>query len=74
MNFEELFKPVISDGERAMMLMQMGRAAYTKWADVGGITPDWDALPMSEKERWILTARITVRAMLNLIVHICEEV
>ena len=64
---------VISDGERAMLLLQMGRVAYTTWAEQGGIEPDWDALSIDEKERWIKTVRASVRAMLSLMGQVVAE-
>ena len=66
MTYEFLVQPVISDGDRALILLQMGRVAYTEWAELGGIEPDWDALSMEEKERWIRIVRASVRAMLSL--------
>jgi hypothetical protein len=49
MNFSYLRTPIISEGERALILLQMSRVAYTKWADLGNIEPDWDGLSLEEK-------------------------
>jgi hypothetical protein len=64
--FDYLLAPVISEAERAMILLQMARVGYTEWAKRGSITPDWDALNYDEKERWGHVVREATRAMLNL--------
>ena len=73
MAFSYLLTPVISDGERALILLQMARVAYTKWAELGKIEPDWDALSPEEKERWGQAVRVAVRAMFSLMGNIIEE-
>jgi hypothetical protein len=72
MTYETLFQPVISDNERAMLLMHMARVAYQEWAEYGGIKPDWEALSVDEKERWVRVVRISTRAMLSLWGHVLE--
>jgi hypothetical protein len=69
---EILREPVVSEGERAIIQLQMARVAYQEWAICGGIEPDWDALPMSEKERWVRYVRKAFRAMLSLVGHLIE--
>lgn len=72
MALESLFQPVISQGERALILLHMARVAYQEWAEVGGITPDWDALSVGEKERWVRTVRMSFRAMMSLFGQVME--
>jgi hypothetical protein len=69
---EILREPVISEGERAIVQLQMARVAYEEWAICGGIKPDWDALSMPEKERWIRSVRKAFRAMLSLVGSLIE--
>jgi hypothetical protein len=64
--YEFLLKPIVSDGERAIIVLQMARVAYTRWAELGGIHPDWDALAVAEKRRWGEAVRASIRAMLSL--------
>ena len=66
-------RPVISDGERTFMLLQMSRMAYTRWAELGRIEPDWDALSPEEMERWAQVVRVTVRAMFSLMGDIVKD-
>lgn len=66
MNSEYLLEPVLSDGERALIILQMARVAYQEWANMGGIEPDWDALPAVEKDRWAVAVRGAFRVMLSL--------
>ena len=66
MNSEYLLEPVLSDGERALIILQMARVAYQEWANMGGIEPDWDALPGVEKDRWAVAVRGAFRVMLSL--------
>jgi hypothetical protein len=73
MTFKYLLTPVLSDGERALILLQMARVAYMKWAELGKVDPDWDALSPAEKERWGQAVRVAVRAMFSLIGNIVEE-
>jgi hypothetical protein len=71
--YEFLLKPIVSDGERALILLQMARVAYTRWAELGGIQPDWDALSVAEKRRWGEAVRASFRAMLSLMGQVMEE-
>ena len=71
--YEFLLKPVVSEGERALILLQMARVAYTRWAELGGIEPDWDALSLEEKRRWGEAVRASVRAMLSLMGQVIED-
>ena len=71
--YDFLLKPVVTDGERALILLQMARVAYTKWAEMGGIEPDWDALSTEEKRRWGEAARVSIRAMLSLMGNVLGE-
>jgi len=50
----------------------MARVAYQEWSEIGGIKPDWDALSVQEKERWVRTVRIAVRAMMSLFGQVAE--
>ena len=70
--FDFLTTPVVSDRERAFILLQMARVAYTTWAEMGGIEPDWDGLSIDEKQRWGEVARVSVRAMLSLMGKVVE--
>jgi hypothetical protein len=70
--FDFLLTPIVSDGERALILLQMARVAYTTWGEMGGIEPDWDGLSMEEKQRWGEVARVSIRAMLSLIGNVVE--
>jgi hypothetical protein len=70
--FDFLLTPVVSDGERALILLQMARVAYTTWAEMGGIEPDWDGLSLEEKQRWGEVARASIRAMLSLMGKVME--
>lgn len=72
MALKSLFQPVISEGERALILLHMARVAYQEWAELGGIKPDWDALSLEEKERWVRIVRIAVRAMMSLFGQVME--
>jgi hypothetical protein len=72
MALESLFQPVISEGERALILLHMARIAYQEWSEIGGIKPDWDALSVQEKERWVRTVRLAVRAMMSLFGQVAE--
>lgn len=72
MALESLFKPVISEGERALILLHMARIAYQEWAELGGIKPDWEALSVEEKDRWVRTVRIAVRGMMSLFGQVLE--
>ena len=63
--FDYLLAPVISETERAMILLQMARVGYMEWAKRGGATPAWDALNNEEKERRVHVVREATRAMLN---------
>lgn len=65
--YDYLLTPIISDGERALILLQMARVCYTQWAIAGGIEPDWDELPPTEKDRWGQSVRASFRAMLSLV-------
>ena len=73
MSFNYLLTPVLSDGERALILLQMARVAYARWAELGKIEPDWDALSPEEKERWGQAVRVAVRAMFSLMGNIVED-
>ena len=48
MTYDFLLKPVVSDGERALMLLQMARVATQNGAELGGIEADWDGLSVDE--------------------------
>lgn len=72
MALESLFQPVISEDERALILLHMARIAYQEWSEIGGIKPDWDALSVQEKERWVRTVRLAVRAMMSLFGQVAE--
>ena len=65
-----LLEPVLSDGERAMIVLGMARVAYTTWAELGGIQADWDALTDNDKRRWGKAVRAAFRVMLNLMTEI----
>jgi hypothetical protein len=65
-----LLDPILTDGERAMIVLGMARSAYTTWAELGGIRPDWDALSADEKRRWGKSVRAAVRVMLSLMAEI----
>ena len=71
--YEFLLKPIVSEGERALIVLQMARVAYTRWAELGGIQPDWDALSIEEKRRWGEAVRSSFRAMLSLMGQVMEE-
>ena len=62
-----LLDPVLSDGERAMLIFKMARDGYREWCLRGGIEPDWDALPTPEKDRWAATVRASFRALVGLL-------
>ena len=64
--FDYLTEPVITDAERAAILLHMSRTAYETWCELGAITPNWDALSVTEKHRWGEAIRTGVRAMFNL--------
>jgi hypothetical protein len=67
-----LTHPVLSDSERAVILMQMAQAAYKVWAEAGGINSDYDALDIAEKERWGQAVRAAVRVMFRVMGEIAE--
>jgi hypothetical protein len=71
--YEFLLKPIVADGERAIIVLQMARVAYTRWAELGGIHPDWDSLALEEKRRWGEAVRASVRAMLSLMGQVVAE-
>ena len=71
--YEFLLKPIVSDGERALIVLQMARVAYTRWAELGGIDPDWDALSEDEKRRWGEAVRSSFRAMLSLMGRVVDD-
>lgn len=62
-----LTHPVLSDAERAVILMAMAKEAYRVWAEMGGIDPDYENLSIFEKERWGEAVRAASRAMLGVI-------
>ena len=68
-----LLEPVLTDGERAMIVLSMARSAYNMWAELGGIQPDWDALPDDDKRRWGKAVRAAFRVMLSLMAEIERE-
>ena len=68
-----LLDPVLTDGERAMIVLSMARIAYTTWAELGGIHPDWDALTTDDKRRWGKAVRAAFRVMLSLMTEIQGE-
>ena len=72
MSYEYLLTPVVFDGDRALILLQMARVAYTRWAELGGIEPDWDGLSPAEKKRWGESVRVAVRAMFSLMGPLVE--
>jgi hypothetical protein len=47
--------------------------AYTTWAELGGIHPDWDALTTDDKRRWGKAVRAAFRVMLSLMTEIQRE-
>ena len=61
-----LLDPVLTDGERAMLILTMARTAYTTWAELGGLKPDWDGLSAVNKRRWGKAVTAAFRVMLNL--------
>lgn len=62
-----LTHPVLSDAERALILVGMAKEAYRVWAEFGGIEPDYDALSIPEKERWGQAVRAAVRVMFSVV-------
>jgi hypothetical protein len=66
---EILFEPVISDAERAMILLQMSRAAY----EANPQTTPWDELPSGTKEEWMRAVRASLRVMFGVIKPLSEE-
>ena len=66
---EILHEPVMSDGERAMILLQMSRAAY----EANPQTTPWDELPSGTKEEWMRAVRAAVRVMFGVISPLMEE-
>ena len=68
-----LFDPVLTDGERATIILQMSKAAYEAWAKGAGINRRWEDLPVDERGRWSAAVRASVRVMFNLMVQITEE-
>lgn len=70
---KDLLDPVISDGERAMLIFKMARDAYRVWCWRGGIEPNWDALPKHEKDRWAATVRASFRSLVGLVNAIAGE-
>ena len=66
---EILHEPVMSDGERAMILLQMSRAAY----EANPQTTPWDELPSGTKEEWMRAVRAAVRVMFGVMKPLMEE-
>jgi hypothetical protein len=66
---EILFEPVISDAERAMILLQMSRAAY----EANPQSTPWDELPSGTKEEWMRAVRAAVRVMFGVVKQFVEE-
>jgi hypothetical protein len=66
---EILFEPVISDAERAMILLQMSRAAY----EANPQNTPWDELPSGTKEEWMRAVRAAVRVMFGVVKQFVEE-
>ena len=66
---EILFEPVISEAERAMILLQMSRAAY----EANPQTTPWDELPSGTKEEWMRAVRAAVRVMFGVVKQFVEE-
>lgn len=65
--FEFLLRPVLTEGERAVILLQMARASYEEFAKLRGFEPDWDSLPVQEKQVWGAIVRRAFRVMLSLV-------
>lgn len=68
--FEFLLTPVLNDGERAYLMLQMARTAYETWCLRGGIVPDWDSLPLRDKETWGQVTRQSLRVMMSVMAEI----
>jgi hypothetical protein len=66
---EILFEPVISDAERAMILLQTSRAAY----EANPQSTPWDELPSGTKEEWMRAVRAAVRVMFGVVKQFVEE-
>jgi hypothetical protein len=65
-----LLEPVLTDGERAMIILSMARAAYTTWTELGGVKPEWDLLSEDDKRRWGKAVRSSFRVMLSLMAEL----
>jgi hypothetical protein len=66
---EILYEPVISDDERAMILLQMSRAAYEAYPN----TIPWDELPSGVKEDWMRAVRAALRVMFGIMKPLTEQ-
>jgi len=67
-----LLTPVLTDEERAVVLMQMSKAAYETWAQLGGLNANYEELSLVEKEKWGRAVGAAVRVMFRLVGDIAD--
>ena len=71
MALESLFQPVISEGERALILLHMARIAYQEWSDL--VASDLTGRAQPPGEGSVGCGRFAaVRAMMSLFGQVAE--